>query len=135
MKQIVFILELTLLLVSCLRQKNDVPNISNSKWEWELDNHCINRLEFTEQQYSEYNCELGESWKGVYFIKGDTIVLQTEVLNSNVPSKGKPIMNISKMVYHSTKGLSLIYYKEWDYQSQSWDEEWIKSPKILFKKK
>lgn len=116
--------------ISCSSLKLSIPDLPNSKWEWTLDDYCINSIEFSDLKYMEYNCELGEKWQGNYLVNRDTIILQSLTLDSNVPGKGNLITNISKMIYSPAKGLGLFYFKEWT--QDGWQENYFEEPMVFY---
>lgn len=111
--------------------KEKLPDLLNTKWVWDLGNNCINYFIFLDKYYVEYNCELGEEWQGDYEIKKDTLLLKDKIYTSNIPNQGKSVTNEYKMIL-TDKGLCIVYYKV--YEEGKWDEAWIKSPNIFFKK-
>ncbi len=126
MKQ--FVILFMFLTISC--STNKINEISNSKWEWKLDKHCVNFLEFEEEKYYEYNCELGEKWSGRYYTVGDTIFLNEPAMTSDVPKQGKPVLNVFKMIIIPNKGLATVYSKIWI--NDGWDEKYFDEPKTFY---
>jgi hypothetical protein len=117
--------------ISCGQSQNK-DKINNTKWEWKIDEDCINYIEFRENGiYQEYNCELGEKWEGEYKINADTLILMEKIYTSNIVNKGKNVVNKYKIII-TQKGLSVIY--SCIFEDDIWKEKWIKEPNIYFKK-
>ncbi len=142
MKEIFYLLSF-FFIASCVQSKNKPNNtsngnekqeliIENTKWEWKLEDNCINYLKFEEGgSYIEFNCELGEKWKGEYKIKEDTLLLINKIYTSDVPGEGEYVQNEYKMILTS-KGLHVVYSRVFD--DGSWNENWIKEPVVFYKK-
>lgn len=114
------------------KKNNVLSNLEGTKWEWKLDDNCISYLKFINgMEYKEYNCELGEAKKNSYLIKNDTLILKEDIYTSNIPNKGKFVTNTYKMIIDSI-GLAIVYSKI--FKNGIWEEQWIKNPKIYFKK-
>lgn len=114
------------------KQEKKSTILVGTKWEWKLDSQCVNYLQFINNNiYEEYNCELGEKWKGTYKFNKDTLFLKEDIYTSDVPGQGESLTNQYKMIFTS-KGLTVVYSKT--FQDGIWQERWIKNPKIFFKK-
>lgn len=148
-KSIIAISLSTYLSLCCCVQKG-LPIINGTQWEYQVAEQFKDYLLFDKEicgynkeedkfnycfkkgQYVEYSSELGYPFSGTYIIKNDTIILTRIDLISELPgTKQKEVKSISKMVLTSD-GLATIYYKF--KTGTGWNEKWIKSPEVIFKR-
>lgn len=142
MKEIFYLLSF-FFIASCVQNKNKLNDdsiegekqkliLENTKWEWKLEDNCINYLKFEEGgSYIKFNCELGEKWEGEYKLKEDTLFLIDKIYTSDVPGKGEYVQNEYKLIL-SSKGLHVVYSRV--FEDGSWNENWIKEPVVYYKK-
>lgn len=144
------ILLLMCLFVYCHAQKRKIPNLTQTKWEYQVAEGFKDYILFDKEpfgyskkkedfnyrdkkgQYVEYSSELDYPYSGIYKVKNDTIYLTRIDLVSELPGITKTeIKSISKMIL-TENGLTKVFYKSRN--GISWDEKWIKSPKVFFKR-
>lgn len=135
---------------SCDAQKKNMPVLTETKWEYQVAEGFKDYILFDKEpcgyskekesfnycekkgKYVEYSSELDYPHSGRYEVKNDTIYLTEIDLVNNLPETTETeIKVISKMIL-TEKGLTTIYFKR--KRGDFWDEEWIKSPSIFFKK-
>lgn len=115
-----------------IRKNIPMLALDNTRWEMRLDEGCVNYLEFKGKGvYHEYNCELGEESEGEFKIISDTLILKERIYTSEILGEGQTLINEYKMIL-TTQGLSFVYYHV--YEDGKWNENWIKDPKVFFKK-
>ena len=82
MRNLITIIIFLHLLISCnTRHKKEFKKentlvLSNTKWECQIAENCINYYEFkSDSSYTFYSCEMEDEYFGNYYFKGDTLVL------------------------------------------------------------
>jgi len=71
MKTILYFINFSLFLISC-----DTVNLSNSRWDYKINEESISFIEFTNDSlYIEYDSEVGEYLYGNYTIDKNQIIL------------------------------------------------------------
>ena len=71
MKTIIYIISCSVFLISC-----NAINVSNSKWEYRINEQSVSFIEFTNDSlYVEYDSEVGEHLYGNYTVDKNHIIL------------------------------------------------------------
>ena len=139
--KILSVLSCLIFFISCVGQKvnqnikvDKLSSVVNSKWVTGFSEflECYSIYFKSDGKYEDFNCEVQYTFSGTYEVKNDTIYLTEIDLVSDLPGTTETeIKSISKMVL-TEKGLTTVYQKS--KTVIGWDEEWINSPTIFFKK-
>lgn len=75
MAKLLNILLVSFIFFSC----SSVPQLIETKWEYEVAEGCLNYIFFkNDSAVNLYNCEVDEIVYGKYFLENDTIFIQTK---------------------------------------------------------
>lgn len=130
---------LSFLLLSCnAQEKQGLPSLVNTKWEYKVAEGCISYIAFkADSTYEDYNCERDYPFSGKYEIKNDTIYLIEIDLASNVPSVNKK-NNYKKVITRRSKLINkgkFLQYVSWEaFKNKKWSEAVTPPNEIRYKK-
>lgn len=121
MKTILYFIGCSLFLVSC-----DTIKVSNSKWEYKINEESVSFIEFTNDSlYVEYDSEVGEHLYGNYAIdKGQIILNQTAgEFDSEFP-EGSRHKTKEESYYMVIKNKNQLGYVD-KWKSDKWENEYF----------
>lgn len=126
---------LCFMLLSCnIQEKQELPSLVNTKWEYKVAEGCISYIAFkADSTYEDYNCELDFPFSGNYKVKKDTLYLTEIGLASELPGTTK------KIVKRKCKGILTNGQLKFVSGEELEDGKWVKSDykptqEILYKK-
>jgi len=131
---------LCFMLLSCnIQEKQELPSLVNTKWEYKVAEGCISYIAFkADSTYEDYNCEMDYPFSGKYKVKNDTIYLIEIDLASNVPSVNEK-NNYKKVIKSRTKGIlkdeGLKFFDREDFIDGKWVKPDYKPTQEIFYKK
>ena len=108
-----------------MQQKENLPSLINTKWEYKVAEGCINYILFKKDStYEDYNCELDFPFRGKYQVNKDTIYLTEIGLASDLPgetrrvikSRDKGILKNGKLKFIDGEGLVDGKWEKSDFQ-------------------
>ena len=122
------------MLLSCnVQEKQGLPSLINTKWEYKVAEGCISYIAFkADSAYEDYNCERDYPFLGKYEVKNDIIYLTEIDLATDLSGeKRKVVKGRSKYLI---KGEYLQYVSWEEFKDKKWLEATIPPKEILYNK-